>query len=36
MVFDHMNLERLRVKLNDTKKYPENEYTCDFTPTSLD
>jgi hypothetical protein len=36
MVFDNMNLERIRIKLNDAKQYPENEYTCDFTPTSLD
>jgi hypothetical protein len=40
MVFDHMNLERLRVKLNDTKQYPENEFTCNFdssrTPEQMD
>jgi hypothetical protein len=31
-----MNLERIRFKLNDDFQYPKNEYTCDFTPTSLD
>lgn len=36
MVFDHINLERLRVKLNDTKEYPENELTCNFTPEQMD
>jgi hypothetical protein len=36
MIFDHMNLERLRVKLNDTKQYPENELTCNFTPEQMD
>jgi hypothetical protein len=31
-----MNLERIRIKLNNTKQYPENEYTCHFTTASLD
>jgi len=36
MIFDHMDLERLRVKLNDTKQYPDNELTCNFTPEQRD
>ena len=35
-VFDYMNLEIIRIKINDTKNYRENKYTCDFYATSLD
>jgi len=36
MIFDHMNLQTLRVTINDSYKYPEQEYECDFSNNSND
>ena len=35
MVFDHMNLSKIQVKVGN-KKVPEEPYACDFSPLSLD
>ncbi len=35
MVFDHMNLSRIQIKVGN-KKVPDEAYACDFTPESLD
>jgi hypothetical protein len=35
MVFDHMNLSKIQVKVGN-KKVPEETYACDFSPLSLD
>jgi len=35
MVFDHMSLSKIQVKVGN-KKVPDEPYACDFTPTSLD
>jgi hypothetical protein len=35
MVFDHMNLSRMHIKIGN-KKVPDEAYACDFSPLSLD
>ncbi len=34
MIFDHMNLSKIQVKVGN-KKVPDEAYSCDFSPTSL-
>ncbi len=35
MIFDHMNLSKIQVKVGN-KKVPDEAYVCDFSPLSLD
>ncbi len=35
MIFDHMNLSKIQVKVGN-KKVPDEAYACDFSPLSFD